>query len=472
MLEHIIYILPIVILLTGSILLTIFDFQTEQNSRCFKLCKWILLLSFALTIIFYNKPIINGITSANRYLVFFQSLLYIGALIVLYLSRKWFISAKQPAQQFCYGLLLTVLSGELLIVSRHLALTVGAVILAIYGYSWLLKNAGSKKQNNQIALIYVISGLVCSICLVIATAVLYWHCGVLSYTQLATCIEINRHQLPVFIATIVLIFGFLFLLGMAPLHYWFTEILGNVRLPIFSLFILLPSCAYWIGFLRLNLKLLAFITPSLQLFYIGIAFFSLAIGAIGAGSCRNLRKILAYSVVFQYGLMMLVLQNFNVYSVFVALFYWVIFILTMYALCSILFGLKNKGDYMFMLNEFSGLGHKKPFLAAVLTLLTFSLMGFPPLFGFAGLFSIFNYLILSHHYYQIVYIVVMLMVLGYAYLQTVKSLYFDGNKEILDRTDVGIYVLITAILGVLFVFLLHSAVWFDDLNLLVEAIAA
>ncbi len=471
MLEQIIYILPIGILLLGIGIFSLLRLFPEQNNRCFKLCRLIILSSFVLSVVFYNKPIIVGITSANRYLLLFQSVLYICALLLLFLSRKWFVGMKVSGQRFCYVVLLTVLAGNLLIVSRHLALTVSAMILMMFGQAWLIKDGG-KKTSNQNALIYSISAFLFSCLLIVATTVLYKQCGTLNYTQLATYIEIYRHHLPVFSAAIILVFGFLFLLGMAPLHYWLTEILDSVKLPIFSLFILLPSCAVWIGFLRLNLKLLTFLTPSLHMFYLGIAVFSLAIGAIGATSCRNVRKIFAYGIVFQYGLMMLVLQHFNVHTIWTALFYWQTVLLSMTGICSILFGLKNKGDYLFMLNEFAGLGHKKPFLAGLLTVFLFSLVGLPPFWGGAGLFSVFNQLIIARHYYQIIFVAVMLLILAYAYLQIIKTLYFDENKDIFDRTDSNIYVLLVGILALMTIIMLRAAIWAEDISLLTEAIAA
>ena len=148
MLENFIYMLPIIILLLGIGMFSVVNFKEDKNSKCFRISRTVLALSFVLTVIFYNKPLIVGITSANRYLLFFQTILYGGAFLILYLSRQWFSGAKISGHRFCYGVLLMVLAGDLLIVSRYLALTAGAMILLMFGHIWFLRDSSNKKQQN------------------------------------------------------------------------------------------------------------------------------------------------------------------------------------------------------------------------------------------------------------------------------------------------------------------------------------
>lgn len=472
MLENFIYMLPIIILLLGIGMFSVVNFKEDKNSKCFRISRTVLALSFILTVIFYNKPLIAGITSANRYLLFFQTILYGGAFLILYLSRQWFSGAKISGHRFCYGVLLMVLAGDLLIVSRYLALTAGAMILLMFGHIWFLRDSGGKKQQNTGVAVYLVSATVCTAVLVTVTVLLFLMYHTSDYTKLAYYIAAERHNIFVFAMVVALIFCFLFLCGAAPLHYWRTEILDNVGLPTFACFLTVPMSACLAGFLRLNLKLLPYLTPSLSLFYAGVALISVTIGAIGASSCRNVRKILAYSTVLQTGIILLILQQFTAQTIFAATLYWFVFILTVWGLCTILFGLKNKGDYLFMLSEFAGLGKRHAFAAAWLVIFLFSLLGFPPFIGFFSLFTVLNNLVAYHHYYQLLYLLAMLLILGYAYLQIVKTIYFEDSKEIFDRTDTGIYVVLLLILLIMIAFVFKSVSWIENIGLVTEAIAA
>ena len=66
----------------------------------------------------------------------------------------------------------------------------------------------------------------------------------------------------------------------------------------------------------------------------------------------------------------------------------------------------------------------------------------------------------------------MLLILGYAYLQIVKTMYFEDSKEIFDRTDTGIYVVLLLILLIMTAFVFKSVSWIENIGLVTEAIAA
>ena len=70
------------------------------------------------------------------------------------------------------------------------------------------------------------------------------------------------------------------------------------------------------------------------------------------------------------------------------------------------------------------------------------------------------------------YLLAILLILGYAYLQIVKTMYFEDSKEIFDRTDTGIYVVLLLILLIMTAFVFKSVGWIENIGLVTEAIAA
>ena len=119
-----------------------------------------------------------------------------------------------------------------------------------------------------------------------------------------------------------------------------------------------------------------------------------------------------------------------------------VYLLAILGICSCLFGLKKKGEYLFMLTEFEGAAQKRPYITAMMLVFMFSLLGMPPLSGFLGLFSALNYQALHHHFYQLIYLLIMMLVVGYAFLQIMRTLYFIEHKTAFDRADSGIYTAI------------------------------
>ena len=60
----------------------------------------------------------------------------------------------------------------------------------------------------------------------------------------------------------------------------------------------------------------------------------------------------------------------------------------------------------------------------MLSVFLFSLIGFPPFLGFLGLFAVFSDLVLHNNFYQLAILLAALLVLAYAYLQIIKTMYF------------------------------------------------
>ena len=115
MLESTIYLSPLIVLLSAVFILMFSEHGEDEQYACFKFSKIMMLLAFALTIIFYNKPLIADITSGDKYTALFECLLYSGSLALLYLSRKWFASMNVSGYMFCGGIFVALLFGSLLI---------------------------------------------------------------------------------------------------------------------------------------------------------------------------------------------------------------------------------------------------------------------------------------------------------------------------------------------------------------------
>ena len=79
-------------------------------------------------------------------------------------------------------------------------------------------------------------------------------------------------------------------------------------------------------------------------------------------------------------------------------------------------------------------------LAAAMLVFLISMLGLPPLFGFLGLVTVLNDLAARHAYWVVIVILVAKLLMAYAYLKVIKTLYFDSRSGMFDRVDKGIYI--------------------------------
>lgn len=452
MLEHLIYLSPLLVILGGIIFYSLVNFKQDETSKCFKFSRILLILGLVLNIIFYNKPLIAEITSANRLTASFIVFLYIEALLLVYIARKWFSNMKQSGGQFCYMLLLGVLAGSLLIVSKNLALTTAAVILFIFGNYGMLQKNGNNKQTIELNRLYLSASATCILLFATALILVYKGCKSFDYGDIAEYLANIPHTAMVFAIGAVLVLGYMFLFAAAPLHYWLTEVSGKMTMPVFAYFMLMPNIAYLLSFIRLNLRVLQPLNVELQLFYMGVAFMSMFVGAVGACSSQNIRKTFAYIGVYYIGNVFLVLQHMTPIAAQTTIIYWIIYLLAMTGVCVTLFSLKARGEYLLTLNEFSGVAYKCPLVAITMIFFLFSLLGLPPFTGALGIFAVLNNLAAQNHFYCLLYVLLTLMMIGYACLHIVRTLYFEDSRNNFDRLDFGLAFLLV-ILTILMIYL-------------------
>lgn len=449
MIEHFIYMLPLLILLFGSTIFACKKFLADDTPQCFKLCRSIIAVSFVFSIIFYNRPMLIGFSSANHLTYILLSWLFVNVFIILYLARKWFNGIKQSGDYFCSGIIFATIAGCLLIISKNIVLTAGAVILLMTVNIRMLHKCSESLQNLQLKNVYTKSALWLMIILLAAVIKLYFQAGSGDYEIVQHMLQEKQSNIMTFGAACVLVLAFIFLLAAAPLHYWLIYAAAKMSLPILIYFLLLVPTAAFACLIRLDMLMLSTIGGSLQILYCAIGFMSVFVGAVGACASVNIRQMLAYTLVFYIGIDFIILQHFTLDAVQTAIVFWFFCWLALCGICIALFCFKNKGEYLLRFDQFANAAYKKPCAALIMTLLFFSLLGLPPLTGSLGLFAVLSELAVHNHFYSLVYVLVMLLVLSYAYLQFVQKIYFDSSRYNFDRTGFDLYIVLLLIMVVM-----------------------
>lgn len=461
MLEHFLYILPLLILLGGISILAFKKYETGTTSQCFKLSRLILIISFVLSIIFYNRPMLINISSANYLTLIFICWLFISAFIVLYLAQKWFSTMQQSGVSFCRPLITAVAAGCLLIISKNMILTTMALVLLIFTNCCMLLQCNENKycqhqKNMPLNLSYFFA-----ILLILITCGFYNYFGSADYIVLQTALAQNQNNMMTFLAVCGFILCFMFILAVAPLHYWLIKISAQIGLPILTYFMLIPTTLCLIGLTHLNVTIFLPFNNYLRLFYIGIGMMSVFVGAVSACSYTNIRQILVCSVVYNIGVIFLILQHLSCSGMQTALIYWLICWLAYAGICISLFCFKSKGEYLFTIDQFVNAAYHKPYATLLLTLFLFSLLGLPPLTGSLGLFYILSELAAYNHFYLIIYVLMMLIIISYAYLHFIQKLYFSDNHHTFDRTGADLHLFLFIIAAAMFFIILQPHYMID-----------
>lgn len=225
--------------------------------------------------------------------------------------------------------------------------------------------------------------------------------------------------------------GFLIKLGVAPFHLWLLDVYSNSRflalyyLSVVSKFTLYCIFIRWLTFVFF---LMAKETSALLMVFCMLSMF---LGASGGYKQKIFKRMLAYSSVYNIGLILSCVAL-NDFAGFLASYLYILiygFSLALVILCYVSIRKRNSRIFLVSLPSFAGLAHSHKFCALGLALGFFSLMGIPPLFGFFVKYLLLDVFRSFGDTFFILFIIIASIVVASYYLRLIKAIFFEGAQQ-------------------------------------------
>ena len=417
-------------------------FREEKTAKTFfTVSKIFVLFTLITTIVFYNQsPLLPWIKNTS-YSTLFKTLIYIVSLAWFYLSSKWFLNKNRSSYKF-YSLSLWMLFlFSLLISSRHLFVVVVVVPLLCLTARGFIQLHWDEEKVRTIGKMYGYSAIIFCLCLWSGAAILYWRIGDLDYVILQQAFNTSgKEDIYALFGACLVLASVLFMMAAAPFHGWFVGIISCATLPVCGIFTLMAPVAYLFCLIALIAKAFLGLAPLFHGILLSFAIVSLFIGAFSAISQSNIRRLFAFSGVYNTGFLLFGLINFNNNSIMSVFSYELIYILAMLGIYTVFLGLKSKGEYLSEIDEIQALSHGKPYLCAAFLVFMFSLVGVPPMLGFLGRLAIVDTLVASSQWVAFGILLISVLFMANAFLNIIRTIYFDTSKNTFDRTDKAIYI--------------------------------
>ncbi|MHB1201930.1 MAG: NADH-quinone oxidoreductase subunit NuoN [Acidithiobacillus sp.] len=313
------------------------------------------------------------------------------------------------------GNLLTIYLGlELLALSQY-------ALVAMYRDSLVATEAGLK---------YFVLGALASGLLLYGMSLLYGLTGSLDVQDIAAgLVNVTGSNLVLVFAMVFITAGIAFKLGAAPFHMWLPDVYQGAPTAI-TLFL---ASAPKLGAFALIIRLLVDggygVMAVWQQIFIVLALASLVVGNVIAIAQSNIKRMLAYSTVGHVGFLSLGVLAGTLNGLASALFYTVVYVLMSLAGFGMILLLTRAGFEAERIDDFKGLAQRKPWYAAMMLIIMFSMAGVPPTVGFYAKLAVFQ-AVIDAGYVWIAVIGVLLAVIGaFYYLRVVKVMYFDAPED-------------------------------------------
>ncbi len=227
--------------------------------------------------------------------------------------------------------------------------------------------------------------------------------------------------------------GLVFKLSLVPFHMWTPDVFEGAPLPVTAFM----SVATKAGTLAVFARFIYAALPSgigerLLLPVWIVAGLSMIVGNVGMLAQRNLKRLLGYSGIAQVGYILVALAGSTPLGLRYALYYLAAYAFMNLGAFAVAASISGDDDEGADLRAYRGLGRRRPWLAAGMTVFLLALAGLPPTAGFLGKILILATGVASGYAWLAGLLVVGTAISLYAYANVVRTMYeptHDGSAS-------------------------------------------
>ena len=335
-----------------------------------------------------------------------------------------------------YVLMLFALLGIMIMISANgfLTLYLGLELLALCLYALVAFDRDSK-IGAEAAMKYFVLGALGSGMLLYGISMLYGATGGLSFAAVSEVVSAEGVENKILVFGLVfVIIGIAFKFGAVPFHMWMPDVYQGAPTPVVLFLSSAPKIAAFAMAARILIDALAGLQGDWSEILIIMSVLSMGIGNVVAIAQTNIKRMLAYSTISHVGFIFLGLLAGTAAGYAAAMFYAVVYALMAAGAFGVLVMTSHKGFEAEHLDDLKGLGDRDPWLAAMMTLVMFSMAGVPPMVGFMAKLLVLEAVVDIGLVWLALVAVVFSIIGAFYYLRVVKMIYFD-KAEVMVSVD-------------------------------------
>ena len=302
-------------------------------------------------------------------------------LSIAYLERRGSLRPEYYALTLlcAFGMIMIAGSRDLIVIFIGIEL----MSLPLYILAGFHRSGASSEASMK----YFLLGAFSSGFLLFGIALIFGAAGTVNLTELAAAnFASNASGMLLGLGAALAFVGLAFKIAAVPFHQWAPDVYHGAPAPVTAFFASAPKAAAFAA-----LYFLFDAAQSLQSGWDGvfavIACLSMTAGNLIALAQRNVKRMLAYSSVAHVGYALIGVAAGAPSSV---QFYLAAYALMSVGSFGVIAALATEKRELTDLDDFSGLGYRRPLIAAAMTLFMVSLTGLPPTAGFTGKLLLFK----------------------------------------------------------------------------------
>jgi len=372
-----------------------------------------------------GTEVFYGQFRADAFASFAKLLIYGSAALALVIAPAFFERFRAMRAEYPVLVLLAALgTGMMVSATDFLTLYIGLEMNSLASYV-LAAFLRSDDRSAEAGLKYFVLGALASGILLFGISLTYGFTGTTQFGAIAAAMH-GGLTVGMIVGIVFVLAGIGFKIAAVPFHMWTPDVYEGAPTPVTLFFATAPKVGAMAMLMRVALEAFGGQAGAWQQIVIFVAVASIVIGALGAIGQQNIKRLLAYSSINNVGFILIGLAVATPQGASAMLTYMAIYVAMTVASFVIVLLLRDaEGNPVELFADMAGLSRTRPWLAAGMAIVMFSLAGIPPLFGFWGKFVVFQAAVAAG-FVPLAAIGIAASVIGaFYYLKVVKVMYFD-----------------------------------------------
>lgn len=371
-----------------------------------------------------------GMIRVDAFSLFFHYLVGVIAVIAILVSFEYLDVQRIRSGEY-YGLILfgsvgmMLMSSAVELVLIFIALEISSI--ATYILAGFRRRAATSAESS---LKYFLLGSFATAFFLYGVALIFGATGSTNVSDIASSLGHGSSGLLVYVAVALMFVGIGFKIASAPFHIWTPDVYEGAPAPVVAFMSTGPKAAAFAVLLRI---LFGASAPGwFWLIWISAAL-SMTLGNIGALVQNNVKRMLAYSSIAHAGYLLVAFlgprDDHSALGISAAIFYAATYAVMNIGAFAVVTHLASTDERYVTFDDYAGLSHRSPWLAAMLSVFLLSLIGIPITGGFLAKFYVFTAAMKANLVGLTIIGVVNSAIAAYYYLRLMVVMYMRDSRE-------------------------------------------
>lgn len=453
---------PELLMAVGALVLVILGVIINKEKSA--LISWLavlLIVAAGLTAVLNpaDGVLFNGVFIADAFARYMKLLVLGGAALSLILAMP--NDFENGVHKFEYSILAVLATlGMMVMVSANdlMSLYIGLELqsLALYVMAAIKRD---DPRATEAGLKYFVLGALSSGMLLYGASMVYGFTGHTNLQEIVAAIAMEGRSVGLIFGMVFLLTGVAFKISAVPFHMWTPDVYEGAPTPVTAFFAMAPKVAAMSLMIRLVMDTFQPITGDWQQVVIFLSIASMVLAAFAAIGQNSIKRLIAYSSIGHVGFALVGLSSGTQVGVEGVAIYMAIYVTMTVGLFACILSLRTENGYVETIDDLAGAAQTRPFVAAIMAIIMFSLIGLPPLAGFFAKWQVFLAAIEARLFVLAVIGMLASAVSAFYYLRVVKTMYFDEPKSTFAAVpnELNVILAVSAFLIVTYYFTVGNA---------------